>query len=298
VPENEKDKWAKAAVILQPVGGFLTALAVAALGFFGSQFLSDKQQVDAKVKLYSELMSKREDADTALRKDMLNSTVNIFLQPKNAGYEEKVLALELLTYNFHDAIDLGPLFKQVYKQVTTKEPNQKKRKDLKDRLENLAQEVASKQIAALEEGGFRQDGNFAIADWQATPAGIRAIDAEVEALPPVMAAKKKESQSVKRHFIVDVLYPDEKTKELRVRLQVKTPNERDVDNVFWIGFFDFPMIDNTRLSNGERCSVVLTSFAESAEITLVYFHGSRASLKEKPYYDEVFDSLLRKKSST
>jgi hypothetical protein len=54
------------------------------------------------------------------------------------------------------------------------------------------------------------------------------------------------------------------------------------------------MIDNTRLANDQRCSVVLNAFEDnSADVTLVYFPGSYASLKEKPYYQEVVQKLMR-----
>jgi hypothetical protein len=57
------------------------------------------------------------------------------------------------------------------------------------------------------------------------------------------------------------------------------------------------MIDNTRLSHDQRCSVVLNAFeGELADITLAYFPGSYASLKEKPYYQEVVQNLMRTNS--
>ena len=59
------------------------------------------------------------------------------------------------------------------------------------------------------------------------------------------------------------------------------------------------MIDNTRLAGGLRCAIVLSQYsaeAGSAQVTLVYFPGSRASLKQKPYYDEVIEQLKRTRS--
>jgi hypothetical protein len=53
------------------------------------------------------------------------------------------------------------------------------------------------------------------------------------------------------------------------------------------------MIDNSRLLDSQRCAVVLNAFSEqSADITLVLFPGAYASLKEKPYYNEVIESVL------
>jgi len=31
---------------------------------------------------------------------------------------------------------------------------------------------------------------------------------------------------------------------------------------FWVGYFDFPMIDNTRLTHDQRCAVVLNAFED------------------------------------
>jgi len=52
------------------------------------------------------------------------------------------------------------------------------------------------------------------------------------------------------------------------------------------------MIDNLRLSNDQRVAVVLTDMnRDGASLSLVYFPGSRASLREKPYYEEILQKL-------
>ena len=87
--------------------------------------------------------------------------------------------------------------------------------------------------------------------------------------------------------------------ELRFRLEITTPTDTSGSFAsnsaeFWSGFFDFPMIDNTRLDHDQRCALVLNAFEDnSADITLVYFPGSYASLKEKPYYQEVVQNLMK-----
>ena len=61
---------------------------------------------------------------------------------------------------------------------------------------------------------------------------------------------------------------------------------------FEVGFFSTPMIDNTRLSNDQRVALVLTDMnAAGANLSLVLFPGSRASLREKPYYEEILRKL-------
>ena len=111
--KKEKDKWDKVDIILKPAVGFLATIAVSSLGLLGSDYLKKKEKSDmisrermqtmeSNVRLYSELMSKREEAESALRKDMFNSIIGSFLRPESALLEEKVLNLELLAYNFHE----------------------------------------------------------------------------------------------------------------------------------------------------------------------------------------------------
>ena len=62
----------------------------------------------------------------------------------------------------------------------------------------------------------------------------------------------------------------------------------DVDaKTFWVGSFDFPMVDNTYLSSNERYTVVLEDVREEdLTIRLVYFPASFAGLREKSYYHQ------------
>src|SRR5262249_11971946 len=115
--ENKKTAWDKAEIILQPAGGLLTALAVAFVGILGSHYLDESQQHNARVTLYTQLMSQREASDTALRQEMFKSIVGTFLTKSTAQLEQKLLSLELLSYNFHESLELSPLFKHVRREV-------------------------------------------------------------------------------------------------------------------------------------------------------------------------------------
>lgn len=260
---KKKDSWDKASIILQPVGGLLTALAVAALGFFGSQYLDRRQTIDTNARLYSELMSKREEADSALRKDMFKSIIDSFLSPKTQGLGEKVLNLELLAYNFHESLNLKPLFTYLKKQViTSKDPN---KRDFSERLDKVAREITKKQMLILEGAGKKFDRTIDLKSLRKTSGGIL--------LEPASLAVDK----IQRDFRILVQEADEKSKEIKVRLEIRTPTEapggmETNEAEFWVGFFDFPMIDNTRISRDQRCAIVLTAFGpSSADITTLYF---------------------------
>lgn len=280
-------------------GGLVTAVTVAVVGIVGTHALERRQAYDTNVRLYADLMSKREEAETSLRKDMFESIIGSFLTPKDTGFEQQVLNLELLAFNFHEALDLAPLFKHVYAQIgASGKPDAR---EYLGRLERAALEVKRKQITALEEAGDKLDATIDLDELRKTPAGITVIDGEVPTLRTVNDFGYTEMN--KTTFKVTALMADPQRKEIRVQLEVRTPKKSDkqsnakeanyVHSVFMVSHFDFPMIDNTRLPYGQRCAIVLKSFKESvAEVTLVYFPGSRASLKEKPFYDEVRHELL------
>ena len=294
--KKEKDKWDKVDIILKPVGGLLTAIAVSSLGLLGSDYLKKKEKSDmisrermqtmeSNVRLYSELMSKREEAESALRKDMFNSIIGSFLKPESALFEEKVLNLELLAYNFHESLNLKPLFGYLKKKLTVYKGKDKDEYAL--RLNKVAREIAKKQMLSLENAGDEFSRTVVFDRFHQNPEGFPLPDGTITI------------EGIERDFRIVVLKVDAGAKEIKVRLEVRTPKgssgEMEVNvTEFWIGYFDFPMIDNIHLSHDQRCALVLTNFEESsANVAVVGFPGSYASLKGKPHYQEIIQNLLK-----
>ncbi len=287
-PEHQRDVWDKLAIILQPVGGLLTAVAIALLGYFSSDYLNRRQAVETNTRLYSELMSKREESESALRKDMFVSIFGTFLKPAGGSLSSDVLNLELLAYNFHESLDLKPLFLDLRRRIVRGEAaagtaaQRTEYAGYRDRIERVAREISRKQMIVLEGVGKKVDRTV---DLTGDPEGT--------SLEPAVLTL----EGVQTTFAIDVLGVDRKNREIQLGLALETPDStlgRQTKTAsFGIGFFDFPMIDNTRLEKGQRCAVVLNSFSdESADLTLVLFPGTYASLKEKPYFNEVIQNVL------
>lgn len=277
--KEPKDFWDKLHIILAPVGGLLTAVAVAFVGIKGSRVLDRRQSVETNARLYSELMSRREEAESNLRKDMLVSIIDHFLRPQTENLDEKILNLELLAYNFHDSLNLAPLFNDMTRRVEAALPAQ--RAGALERVRKVAREITSKQLFALEGHGksFRRSIDLA----ELAKSGTIAVEPETIRLPDASA-----------EVHLRVLQVDPVEQQLRVRLEVKapSPDQPDTRAVFDVGWYDFPMIDNTRLASGMRCAVLLSAFSEeSADVTTVCFPGEYASIKDRPYYDEVIQKL-------
>ena len=70
-----------------------------------------------------------------------------------------------------------------------------------------------------------------------------------------------------------------------------------VSSTFDLTYFDFPMVENVRLSQGQRCASVLTELSEGViNVSLIFFFlAHMRALKDKPYYDEVLDGLHKGK---
>jgi hypothetical protein len=280
---KKKDFWDKAAIFLHPLGGLLTAFAVTYVGMTGSQLLERRQSLDTNARLYSELMSRREEAESSLRKDMFVSIISTFLEPSANNLSAKVLNLELLAYNFHDSLNLKPLFLEIQRQL--RKSGDPERNDYLARINRVAREITAKQLFSLEGHGqsFRRS-----ADLEA----LAAAGAAGVALDPETVTIRKERLEVG----VRVLKVDAEQQQLTVRVRITAPDGSgelpDSRANFTVGFYDFPIIDNTRLPSGVRCAVTLSNFSPvAADLTTVCFPGEYASLKDRPYYDEVIQKL-------
>src|SRR6185503_4120865 len=228
---------------------------------------------------------------------------------------QQILSLELLAYNFHESLDIAPLFKDVERRIRSvaKGPDP----ELQRRLESVALQVIEHQLTALSDVGTVERGDALtekIKDFQAyIMFGMRAIpDPKVKpgegASRLCLSMEATDRSRHYRQFVLELIAYNEMAREVQVRQYVSrllTQEEckkadldleanREVDTNFQVGLFDFPMIDNTRLSGSERSAVSLTALNPNVvSLTLAYFPASRASLKDKPYYDEVIRDLVR-----
>ncbi|HEY4230169.1 MAG TPA: hypothetical protein VGO79_08345, partial [Thermoanaerobaculia bacterium] len=195
--------------------------------------------------------------------------------------EQKLLNLELLVYNFNDSLSLKPLFVQIGREI-----QQSPRKaEYTARLDRVAEEIIKKQMLVIQEGG---DSFDVTANWKtlAFEGGAPAV------------AKDLTSEGLTRNFKLEILGADEPSEQIQLRVTVRGSQRGAAETTsaeFWLGPFDFPMIDNVRLPHDQRMAAVLNNFdsrSGSADLTLAYFPGKYAGLREKPYYDEVLAKLL------
>ena len=299
-------------------------LVTLVLGYWFNSSLNERQQIDNNVRLYAEMMGRREEADSNLRKDMFNSILTTFMArdpnsrlTPDEQIRQQILSLELLAFNFHESLDIAPLFKEVGRRIPADE--RPISDELRGRLQSVALQVIEHQLTALSDVGTVERGDALpdkIKDLQAhIMFGARSIaDPNVKlGEGPSRVCLSMEASDGTRHyrqFVLELIGYNQAAHEVQVRLYVSKvltaeqcqqatldlEGQREIDTNFVVGLFDFPMIDNTRLSGSERCAVSLTVLNPSVvSLSLAYFPASRASLKDKPYYDEVIKNLVRER---
>ena len=289
---SDKDFWDKAEIILHPVGGLITAVTIAIVSYFASDYINKNQENEAKTRLYTELMSKREESESALRKDMFTSIIGTILRDSDE-MDEKILQLELLAYNFHESLNLTPLFTYLNRRNNNETTDPKLYKTYRNRIYDMSKEVTTKQLASLE--GVAKTERFvyfydSLAFNPNDTFSCTFVDT-IRTGEEVIPVKHLVHMTIQEKDTLN------STVKLGLKICTRIPGKEDkvVDPSFVIDFFEFPMIDNTRLINDKRCAVVLRDFDpqnQFIELDLIFFPGSHSSLKERPYYDDIVAKLL------
>jgi hypothetical protein len=281
-----KDGWDRADILLKG----LLPLAVAGVGYFGTSYLASRQGDEATTQFYTGLLARREEADSNLRKEMFRYVIDNFLGNPQADPHKKVLGLEMLAVNFHDSFDLSPLFKDAHQSLQRMDDTARA-KPLIAQLVNTSKEIADRQIASLADPDHRWD--FEISSIDGLLAGDRASEELLRReLKPLSHAA--DDSHPKPTLIISASAVDTTRQAVRLRIAVLRADAPEplVERDYWISFFDFPALNSLRLPNRERVAVALRYFdGHTAQLQVVHFPETRASLKEKPYFDDLINDL-------
>ena len=177
---DPKDRWDKLEILLKPTGSIVAGVLVAVIGLMGKSFLEERARIEAKAqaesqrqelnaRLLAELINSREEAESSLRAQMFGQILQTLLtSPSDLARD--VLNMELLAENFHESLNLAPLFKAVHFEIWERlsaperadsagpEPDseqpvnltESQLQDLLGRLERVAKEVVGQQVIALK----------------------------------------------------------------------------------------------------------------------------------------------------
>ena len=319
--QRTRDKWDYIEILLRPVSAFMTALTVALIGWFAQQTLdfrareettraiqaqkeeTKRTELAQNYRLYTELLSKREDAESALRKDMFSTILKEFFQIRDSSnghtdVTKRLLKLEILALNFGEALSLSPLFIELDKDIDKNSypPETAKLDRARDRhrLHSLARRVSLQQLSALSTGGRSWDFMIPIEmvkpgkpyRWSDNGYGENTHGYDLE--------------GIKRTYTFSFSQVDEDNKSVVVAIEIQTDGKiKAIEREFELNYFNFPMVDNTRLSDDQRFALIMTDFKEkSIEFTAICFPGKYSSQRDKPFLDDVIHRLQDKPLQT
>ena len=173
--EKEKRDWGDIGIKL-----FTTVIAGALMawaGFVSNYTLSSVSSKKESARLITELQIRREQAESNLRKDVFDQTLQAFLlkdkgqESSIKGMSKQLLRLELLALNFGDSLSLSPLFTELHRdlKLLKNEENNSlfhtEKGELRKRLYALARRVANTQVSSLDKHGISKTIRIPLVDY-------------------------------------------------------------------------------------------------------------------------------------
>lgn len=249
-----------------------------------------REQAEQQFRLYTDLMSKREESDTAVRRGLFDKLIGTYLAPTPGDLGKRLVALELLSLNFHDSLNLSPLFWELATDIG-KSPAGKARDEYSEYLDRVASQVKARQASLLEVDGRRQDFDV---DLNHQFNGNDAPSFHVKAPRVRDDSNSGSAEPAPREFDVAVVAHDPVHR--RLKLTITSPGLKTL--AFWLDPYDFPLVNFSRISRDERIAVVLHRYNNrpefmTASLVFLYFPSWRSGAKDKPYLDDLIARLAQ-----
>ena len=246
---------------------------------------NQRAERENQFRLYTELLSKREEADMNVRRGIFDKIFDKYM-PDTKDVATTLVGIELLAANFHDSLDISPLFWQLDRRII-KESDAKVRDDQLRELARIAGAVKARQIEGLELAGKKVEIDFDL-----------DMPVDKDETSQLSATTSSATNPPARYFKVGLLKADIEGRRVLLHVTYAFANRVDVAKslLVWADLYDFPLMSFSRLSDEERLALVLTRLdaeTRSATITLIYYPSSRSGIKDKPFIDNVLSRLRR-----
>src|SRR3989304_679071 len=231
----------------------------------------DNEEKNRESQLYVQIMTQREQSDSALRSQMFNFLISSYFgQEILRDPEKQMMYLHLLTLNFQEFFDASPLFEDLEKRIT---PAQR------SMLLSIARDASDSQVNMLTKP-------------ENEPIEMILCVEESE------ECKRMDTFTIKgkkkRSFQFSVLLRDVSASEVRVRVSSAEGSFNFKTVEIGVSYFDTPFMDNTKLIDGSRFSFILKNIdpvRQMATIEVVTFPEGYMNLRDRPYFDEMLSRL-------
>jgi hypothetical protein len=320
----KRDLWGKAeslAKILAGVGVIIGSIAIPII-------IGKTSDQSHRAQVYMQVMSEREKADTAIRQEMFKTLLTNYLgrfdADKNVretpeSFRRRIMFLDLLSLNFQEYLNARPLFEDVRSRLERAKARERKGSKeydvmgkLQEELFRVAKNVASRQSSTLALSGLNR--SFDLQKGEVVCVRLHPVDNLKELSDKPLEGTRHgsctEGADTKGPVDIDNVLPAIDVELLEVNesdVQVKvTPNResfskgtfiysRGATSVeFQASYFDTPYMDNTRLFDGSRFALLVTSIekeSNTAHFDVVIFKGDFSSLRDRPVFEEMLKKL-------
>jgi hypothetical protein len=262
---------------------------------------NERASAENRSRLYTELLQKREDGDAAVRRDVFNKLMDKYML--QSDLDSRLVMLELLALNFHESLNLNPLFWQLDRQIT-RLPSAAERLMLRVQLERIAQGVKDRQFALLAPEDFSKayDVDLARVPNMALPGeGCVVVGAPMQQAEPTRAI-----EATARYSELDMRGASvQRARQFRVEVDCRDPLQRRLFVIvtdvatertwkFWVDPYDFPLANFTLVSRDERFALLLDQYDDgngNSRLRLAHFPASRSGARDKPHIADVMSRL-------
>lgn len=257
--------------LIEVITKIVTAASALIAGIAIPVVLNYNEEKNRQSQLYVQIMSQREQSDSALRERMFNALITSYFGKEVATDPEKqIMYLHLLTLNFQEFFDAKPLFEDLDKKLTGAS---------RKKLQNIAREVADRQVNMLTKPEHK-------------PVELMLCSEQQNNCQATGAFSVKGPQRT-YHFNVELLDVGDSEVFLRVSPVQEGPQRERFDFKpieFGVSYYDTPFMNNTRLTDGSRFAFALKNSDPKEKIAVlkvVTFPEEFMSLRDRPYFDEM-----------
>jgi hypothetical protein len=340
--KRPRDGWERLEVISKIVGG----ISIPVLGLLVTGTLQHQSENNRRAQLQANIIAEREKADSDVRAHMLDALLSRYLggakQPTDniEDFRDRIMFLDLVMQNFQEYFNSKPLFKRLFEQVkrkqqeaTEKSVDPKPWHDLAKELIDVARDATARQVASLEQLEASVAGDVAVPfstgpqKLKRTPlystGGLESWEAYListsygSGKPAVAIEDKPERFSI----AIDVDWKSTTEDAARVVVQLYhdhydgnkfNPGKVDLGKPieFEVSYFSTPYMDNTRLKNGSRFSVLYKGCSDDQEpdyecrfplkdgrkpvayFQVVTFSEKFLSQRDRPYIDKILEQQI------
>jgi len=265
--------------LIELTAKIVTAASALIAGIAIPVVLNYNEGKNRQSQLYVQIMSQREQSDSALRERMFNALISSYFGKEvSTDPDKQIMFLNLLTLNFQEFFDAKPLFEDL---------DGKLKGEGRRKLQKIARELADRQINMLNKPDQK-------------PIELMLCGEQQDDCGNIVAFSVNGPQRT-YHFNVELL--DVGTSAVSVRVSPAQeggqPESFDFKPIeFEVSYFDTPFMNNTRLTDGSRFAITLKNSdpaAKMAVLKIVIFPDEFMSLRDRPYFDEILAKVREEK---